>query len=77
MTLLPSQYNLLWVEEFPLFSLNEQGAIESTHHPFTAPFTEDLNELLHGDPLKVFIGYSSPVLLLKTSHQTQGSWTAL
>lgn len=48
----PSQYRFLWVTDFPLFSLDDQGQIQSEHHPFTAPNEEDL-AFLHKDPLKV------------------------
>lgn len=34
-------FNFLWIVDFPLFSENE-GILESTHHPFTAPLSEDI-----------------------------------
>ena len=43
----------LWVVDFPLFLPKEDGSsgIESAHHPFTAPHTEDTH-LLYSDPSK-------------------------
>lgn len=41
------QHNLLWVVDFPLFTINEDsGALETAHHPFTAPHPDD-EHLLH------------------------------
>lgn len=35
-----------WVLDFPMFTENEEtGALESTHHPFTAPHPEDAHRL--------------------------------
>lgn len=50
----PSDYKFLWVESFPLFTPDEAGirTWQATHHPFTAPFPEDL-ALLESDPAKV------------------------
>ncbi|MGQ9477078.1 MAG: aspartate--tRNA ligase [Candidatus Bipolaricaulia bacterium] len=42
----------LWIIDPPLFELDEQGAITSTHHPFTMPKAEDL-DLLEKEPLAV------------------------
>jgi aspartyl-tRNA synthetase len=42
----------LWIVDPPLFELDEQGNITSTHHPFTMPKAEDL-ELLEEEPLAV------------------------
>lgn len=41
-----------WVLNFPLFEKNKEGQLASSHHPFTAPFEEDLN-LLKKEPEKV------------------------
>lgn len=47
----PSQYEFLWVTDFPLFAYNEQeGRLESEHHPFTSPKLEDI-ELIETEPL--------------------------
>lgn len=46
-------YDFKWVEEFPLFEINEDGSISSTHHPFTRPLKEHEKYLLT-DPLKVY-----------------------
>ncbi|KAF0095755.1 MAG: aspartyl-tRNA synthetase [Puniceicoccaceae bacterium 5H] len=48
-----SQYNFLWVIEFPLMLHDEeQGRYVAAHHPFTAPVPEDV-ELLDSDPKAV------------------------
>lgn len=48
-----NQFNLLWITEFPLFKYNEnEKRLESEHHPFTAPFTEDIDKL-DTDPLNI------------------------
>jgi aspartyl-tRNA synthetase len=47
-----SKYNYLWVTEPPLFELDDDARLTSTHHPFTSPNEEDLG-LLENEPLKV------------------------
>lgn len=42
----------LWIVDFPLFLRSDEGEIESSHHPFTAPHPEDI-DLLEKDPFKV------------------------
>ena len=44
-------FNFLWVIDFPLFTPAE-GAVESTHHPFTAPHPDDAH-LIRSSPLDV------------------------
>lgn len=46
-----TQYNFVWITDFPLFSL-EDGQLSSEHHPFTAPLEEDI-PLLEDSPLSV------------------------
>lgn len=47
------QFNFLWVIDFPLLSFDkEQNRWYSSHHPFTAPVTDDI-PLLKSDPKKV------------------------
>lgn len=42
-----SQYNLLWVTDFPLFEYDEDnGRCVAKHHPFTSPKDEDVALLL-------------------------------
>lgn len=38
-----NDYKFLWVYDFPMFSMNMSGEMESVHHPFTAPHPEDLD----------------------------------
>ncbi|GDZ94913.1 aspartyl-tRNA synthetase [Planktothrix agardhii CCAP 1459/11A] len=41
-----SKINLLWIVEFPMFEWNdEEKRLEALHHPFTAPYPEDINDL--------------------------------
>lgn len=41
-----TSFNLCWVIDFPLFSEGAtDGSLESVHHPFTAPHTEDTHLL--------------------------------
>ncbi len=38
--------NLLWVTEFPMFEWNaDEKRLEALHHPFTAPHSEDLEDI--------------------------------
>ena len=42
----PDKINLLWVTEFPMFEWNaDEKRYEALHHPFTAPYPEDLDDL--------------------------------
>ncbi|CAG8479838.1 10646_t:CDS:10 [Ambispora leptoticha] len=46
----PSLSNFLWVEQFPLFTRDQDtGLLTSTHHPFTSPEPGDIN-LLFDNP---------------------------
>lgn len=39
-------FDLLWIEDFPLFEYNEEkDSYDSTHHPFTRPYDEDIKFL--------------------------------
>jgi aspartyl-tRNA synthetase len=53
MSLVPrDKRSFLWVTDFPMFERDQNGALTSVHHPFTAPNPEDL-ELLDTAPEKV------------------------
>lgn len=55
-----SGYQFLWVEDFPMFSPNEEGepgqggssGFRATHHPFTAPKSAEDFDVLLTDPLE-------------------------
>lgn len=49
----PNRLEFLWVTDFPLFTWNEEeGAMQSEHHPFTSPNLEDMH-LIDSEPLKM------------------------
>ncbi|MCL2528039.1 MAG: aspartate--tRNA ligase [Defluviitaleaceae bacterium] len=49
----PSQYNLLWITQFPLFEYSEEDErYYAAHHPFTSPLEED-EHMLETDPGRV------------------------
>ena len=53
LTIPADQFSFLWVIEFPLLGFDrEQNRWYSSHHPFTAPVTEDI-PFLKTDPKKV------------------------
>ncbi len=53
LTIPADRFDFLWVIEFPLLGFDrEQNRWYSSHHPFTAPVTEDI-PLLKSDPKKV------------------------
>jgi len=49
-----SSFSFLWITEFPLFEWSDtEGRFLSMHHPFTAPFVEDLRKYKNGDLSKI------------------------
>jgi aspartyl-tRNA synthetase len=53
LTIPVDRFDFLWVVDFPLLSFDkEQNRWYSSHHPFTAPVTEDI-PMLKTDPKKV------------------------
>ena len=58
----PNTYDLLWVVDFPLFERDvKNGAITSTHHPFTRPRDKDL-KYLDTDPTKI-LSYAYDIVI--------------
>lgn len=53
LTIQPGRFDFLWVVDFPLLSYDKElNRWYSSHHPFTAPVSEDI-PLLTADPKKV------------------------
>jgi len=50
--LTPEGWSVLWVTDFPLFELDDEGNISSSHHPFTSPREEDAARI-DSDPLNI------------------------
>ena len=48
----PNDFAYCWVVDFPMFEQKEDGSIQAAHHPFTRPYTDDL-ERLESDPMSV------------------------
>jgi aspartyl-tRNA synthetase len=47
-----NKQSFLWVTDFPMFIREQNGALSSVHHPFTAPHPDDI-DLLDSAPEKV------------------------
>ncbi len=47
-----SEWRFLWVTDFPLFELDEEGRITSSHHPFTSPRADQI-DTLESAPLSI------------------------
>ena len=61
---LPDRPHFLWVTQFPLFTRADEdkehlakGRWSATHHPFTAPMFEDLEDLKQGKVEAVSFGF--------------------
>jgi len=49
----PNTFEFVWIVDFPLFEWNEnEKRYDSLHHPFTAPFPDDI-EKLDSDPANI------------------------
>ncbi|KAI1722784.1 tRNA synthetases class II (D, K and n) domain-containing protein [Ditylenchus destructor] len=57
-----NDFQFVWIVNFPLFTFKD-GAIESTHHPFTAPIHEDLDDLINSRNLKDITGLHYDLVL--------------
>jgi len=40
-----NQFNFLWVVDFPMFEMDEDGNLKAMHHPFTQPKLDQLDKL--------------------------------
>lgn len=40
-----SKFNFLWVVDFPMFEMNEDGELTAMHHPFTQPKLDELDKM--------------------------------
>lgn len=49
-----SLYKPIWITKFPMFKVNTDQTISSTHHPFTAPLKNTTIKQLQNMPNKVF-----------------------
>ena len=38
-------FNFLWVVDFPMFEMDDEGTIKAMHHPFTQPKLDELDKL--------------------------------
>lgn len=54
-------YRYVWVVDFPMFEVGDDGRPTPAHHPFTMPHDDDL-DLLETDPLQVRAQYYDLVL---------------
>ncbi|MDD5219779.1 MAG: aspartate--tRNA ligase [Candidatus Bipolaricaulis sp.] len=63
-------WKFLWVTDFPLFELDEEGHLTSAHHMFTSPHEDEI-ERLETDPLH--IGSNAYDLVLNGTELGSGS----
>jgi len=63
-------WQFLWVTDFPLFELDEEGRLTSAHHMFTSPHEDELDRL-ESDPLHV--GSNAYDLVLNGTELGSGS----
>ncbi len=47
-----TKFEPIWIKNFPLFELDQEGKLTSKHHPFTSPLEEDIS-LFGSNPLGI------------------------
>ena len=53
MEILTKADRMVWITEFPLFEEDDEGKVFPAHHPFTAPVSEDIEDLKAGKQIGV------------------------
>jgi aspartyl-tRNA synthetase len=48
----PADWKFVWITDFPLLEIDEEGRLAARHHPFTSPKEEDI-KLLETEPMRV------------------------
>lgn len=50
------RFDFVWITDFPLFIRNDDGQLESAHHPFTAPIPEHERLIFEPDQIENITG---------------------
>lgn len=48
-----NKFNFLWVVDFPMFEINDDGNISAMHHPFTKPKIDEISQIDENDILSL------------------------
>lgn len=48
-----NKFNFLWVVDFPMFEVNDEGNISAMHHPFTKPKIDEISQIDEKDILSL------------------------